>query len=159
MRQLIAGNWKMNGTRGEAAALVAALLDGAEGLGCDLLVCPPATVLHSVSEALAGSAVMVGAQDCHTARHGAHTGDLAAPMLWDAGARWVIVGHSERRGDHGESDPEVRRKAVAAAAAGLTPIVCVGETEQHRLSGNEEVCGGLADRWEHSRGVSGGCGV
>lgn len=139
MRQLIAGNWKMNGTRAEAAALAAALREGAAGLACEMLVCPPATVLHAVSTALAGSAVMVGAQDCHTARHGAHTGDLGAGMLHDAGARWVIVGHSERRADHAESDPVVRRKAIAAAAAGLVPIVCVGETEQHRLSGNAEV--------------------
>jgi triosephosphate isomerase len=139
MRQLIAGNWKMNGLRADAAALALAVRDGAGGLGCDMLLCPPATVLALVAETLAGSAVMTGAQDCHPAVSGAHTGDVGAPMLADAGATWVIVGHSERRADHAESDPMVRLKAEAAMAAGLTPIVCVGETEQQRLSGNAEV--------------------
>ncbi len=139
MRQLIAGNWKMNGLGPEARALADAVRAGSDGVGCDLLLCPPATVLALVAEVVAGSAVMVGGQDCHTGGSGAHTGDVSAPMLRDAGAAWVIVGHSERRADHGENDPLVLRKAQAAAAAGLTPIICVGETEQHRLSGNAEV--------------------
>ena len=137
MRQLIAGNWKMNGLRAEAAALAAGVRGGAAG--CDVLVCPPATVLAEVAAALAGSGVMVGGQDCHVARSGAHTGDLSAAMLRDAGAGWVIVGHSERRGAYAEADPLVRAKAEAAAAAGLIPIICVGETEQHRNSGRAEV--------------------
>ena len=101
-------------------------------------MCPPATLVGAVAEAV-GDAVMVGGQDCHWLESGAHTGDVSAAMLRDAGAGWVIVGHSERRADHGETDPVVRRKATAAAAAGLVPIVCVGETEQHRVSGNVEV--------------------
>ena len=136
MPPLIAGNWKMNGLRAEAAALAAALRGGAPG--CDLLVCPPATVLAEVAGLLQGSAVMVGGQDCHEAASGAHTGDVSAPMLRDAGATWVILGHSERRQDHGEMDVAVRRKAVAAAAAGLMPIVCVGETAAERERGYAE---------------------
>ena len=139
MRQLIAGNWKMNGLHGSARALAQAVRDGSDGLGCDLLMCPPATLLALVAHLLDGSAVMVGGQDCHSVAFGAHTGDVSAPMLRDAGAGWVIVGHSERRADHAESDPIVKRKAEAAMSAGLTPIICVGETEQHRLSGNAEV--------------------
>ena len=139
MRQLVAGNWKMNGLRADAAALAQAVRDGSAGLGCDMVLCPPATVLALVAETLSGSAVMAGGQDCHPEVSGAHTGDVSGAMLWDAGARWAIVGHSERRADHAENDTMVRVKAVAAAAAGLIPIVCVGETEHHRLSGNAEV--------------------
>ncbi len=137
MRQLIAGNWKMNATTAEAAALAHALAhalrDGAAG--CDLLACPPATQLAAVAAALAGSSVMVGGQDCHADPCGAHTGDIAAAMLADAGAAWVIVGHSERRAEHHETDGMVRRKAEAACRAGLTPIVCVGETDGQRGGG------------------------
>ncbi len=136
MPPLIAGNWKMNGLRAEAAALAAALRGGAPG--CDLLVCPPTTVLAEVARLLRGSAVMVGGQDCHEAASGAHTGDVSAPMLRDAGAGWVILGHSERRQDHEEMDVAVRRKAVAAAAAGLVPVVCVGETAAERERGHAE---------------------
>ncbi len=136
MPPLIAGNWKMNGLRAEAAALAAALRGGVPG--CDLLVCPPATVLAEVAQLLQGSAVMVGGQDCHEAASGAHTGDVSPPMLRDAGAGWVILGHSERRQDHGEMDVAVRRKAVAAAAAGLVPVVCVGETATERERGHAE---------------------
>ncbi len=128
----------MNGLQAEAAALAAVLRDGADGLACDLLVCPPATVLAAVAAALHGSPVVVGGQDCHPEPAGARTGDVSAPMLRDAGAAWVIVGHSERRLGYGESNGLVRQKAQAAIAAGLTPIVCVGETEQQRLSGNAE---------------------
>ena len=133
MASLIAGNWKMNGLRATAASLAASLRTGAPG--CDLLVCPPATLLAEVARLLAGGPVMVGGQDCHPDTAGAHTGDLSAAMLRDAGATWVILGHSERRQAHGETDALVRRKAVAAAAAGLTPIVCVGETETQREAG------------------------
>jgi triosephosphate isomerase (TIM) len=148
MRQLIAGNWKMNGLIETAAQIVgplaadARLRRAADGLSCDLLVCPPATLISTVAHILVGSAVAVGGQDCHPKPSGAHTGDLSAPMLRDAGATWVIVGHSERRADHGETDALVRAKAEAAAAAGLAAIVCVGETEAERLAGREtEVVG------------------
>ena len=141
MRQVIAGNWKMNGLRSEAQALAAALRTDAAA-GADLVVCPPATVLAQVASALDGSPVAVGGQDCHPADSGAHTGDVSAAMLRDAGARYVILGHSERRQNHGESDDQVRNKVLAATASGLTPIVCVGETEEQRLSGREtEVVG------------------
>ena len=135
MRRLIAGNWKMNGTRAEAAALATALRDAGPVGECDLLACPPATVLAMVAEVLGGSRVAVGGQDCHVSASGAHTGDISAPMLRDLGASAVILGHSERRQDHGETDELVRRKAVAAADAGLMPVVCVGETERQRLDG------------------------
>ncbi len=139
MRQLIAGNWKMNGLRADAAVLAAALALGLERPAkCDVLVCPPATVLAAVADALAGSGVMVGGQDCHPEPSGARTGDVSAPMLRDAGAAWVILGHSERRLGYSESNALVREKACTAVAAGLTPIVCVGETEQQRLSGIAE---------------------
>jgi triosephosphate isomerase len=142
MPQLIAGNWKMNGLLKDGTALASALRDGCVNLGCDLLVCPPATLLHSVAGILAGSPIAVGGQDCHAEPHGAHTGDISAPMLRDVGASWVIVGHSERRAEHHETDEIVREKALAAIEAGLTPIVCVGETDEHRLSGREtEVVG------------------
>ncbi|MDT7950521.1 MAG: triose-phosphate isomerase [Acetobacteraceae bacterium] len=138
MRQLIAGNWKMNGLRAEALALASALRQSADGLGCDILVCPPATVLGAVADTLQGSAILVGGQDCHAAPKGAHTGDISPEMLRDAGARWVIVGHSERRQAYAESNAMVRDKAEAAMLAGLLPIICVGETEQQRLAGAAE---------------------
>ncbi len=142
MRQLIAGNWKMHGLTAEAAAIATPLLD-AGPLTRDLLVCPPATQIAAVARILAGSPVAVGGQDCHTETHGAHTGDISAPMLRDAGASFVILGHSERRQNHGESDPLVRAKTVAAIAAGLTPIACVGETDAERQAGRESaVVGG-----------------
>ena len=137
MRQLIAGNWKMNGRRADAAAIVRPLLGATTGLACDLLVCPPATLVAYVAELAAGSAVAVGGQDCHAKASGAHTGDVSAEMLVDAGARWVILGHSERRMDHAEADALVRAKTVAAVAAGLRPIVCVGELEADRVAGRE----------------------
>jgi triosephosphate isomerase (TIM) len=138
VRPLIAGNWKMHGSRGEALALAGAVRDGATGLGADLLVCPVFLHVAEVAALLKGSPVAVGAQDCHVAAKGAHTGDVAAPMLRDAGATHVILGHSERRADHGETDAQVRAKAEAAAAAGLVPIVCVGETEAQRVAGEHE---------------------
>src|ERR1019366_1523122 len=117
--QLIAGNWKMNGLTETAAQIAGRLRRGPAGLGCDLLLCPPATLIPTVAQILVGSPVAVGGQDCHAAPSGAHTGDISAAMLRDAGATWVILGHSERRADHGESDASVRAKAEAAAAAGL----------------------------------------
>ena len=136
MRQLIAGNWKMHGLTAEAAAIATPLLD-AGALTRDLLVCPPATQIALVARLLAGSPVSVGGQDCHAEPHGAHTGDISAPMLRDAGASYVILGHSERRQNHGETDSLVRAKTLAAVAAGLTPIVCVGETDAERQAGWE----------------------
>ena len=142
MRQLIAGNWKMNGLRSDAITLAQGVRAGAQGMGSDLLVCPPFTVLEAVARTLDGSTVAVGGQDCHTAQQGAHTGDVSAAMLCDAGATWVILGHSERRQNHGETDELVREKVLAAVEAGLIPIVCVGETEEQRASGQEtEVVG------------------
>ena len=142
MPQLIAGNWKMHGLAADAVALARGVAAGASGLGCELLVCPPFVHVAAVAQALAGTVVAVGGQDCHQAKQGAHTGDVSAPMLRDAGASWVILGHSERRHNHGETDELVREKVLAAVEAGLTPIVCVGETEDHRTGGQEtEVVG------------------
>jgi triosephosphate isomerase len=135
---LIAGNWKMHGTLAEAAALAQAVRAGAGALPAELLVCPTFLHIAPVAALLAGSPVALGAQDCHAAPKGAHTGDVAAPMLRDAGATHVILGHSERRTDHAETDATVRAKALAATAAGLIPVVCVGETEAERLSGQAE---------------------
>ena len=137
VRQLIAGNWKMNGLRAEGHALASKLADlaGQAPPDRDLLVCPPAPLLPPVGEALAGSLIALGGQDCHAARAGAHTGDIAAAMLADAGCRYVIVGHSERRTDHGESSSLVKAKAEAAFAANLIPIVCIGETKAERDAG------------------------
>ena len=142
MRQLIAGNWKMNGLRADAIALAEGVRAGVRGMACDLLVCPPFTVLEAVAKVLEGSTVAVGGQDCHAAQQGAHTGEVSAAMLRDAGATWVILGHSERRQNHGETDELVREKVLAAVEAGMIPIVCVGETEEQRASGQEtEVVG------------------
>ena len=133
----------MNGLLAEAMTLAKAIAAGAGGLPCDLLVCPPATVIRPLAGTLAGTRVAVGGQDCHNAANGAHTGDIAAAMLRDAGATWVILGHSERRNDHAETDAQVAAKVAAAVAVGLAPIVCVGETEAERLAGRQEaVVGG-----------------
>lgn len=143
MRTLIAGNWKMNALGGAGAlALARTVREGAAEIFCDLLVCPAYPQLVPVASVLAGSAVALGAQDCHPEAEGPFTGDVSALMLAEAGASYVILGHSERRLGHGESDELVRAKVAAAAAAGLTPIVCVGETEAERLAGRaEEVVG------------------
>jgi triosephosphate isomerase len=139
VRPLIAGNWKMHGTQREARALAEAVGAGATAVPmAELLVCPPFPFILPVAAALHGQRVAVGAQDCHAAAKGAHTGDVAAPMLRDVGATHVILGHSERRADHGEADAAVRAKTEAALAAGLTPIVCVGESEAQRLAGEAE---------------------
>ena len=134
-RKLVAGNWKMNGLRA-ALAEVRAMVDGARSLdGVDLAVCPPATLAALVGEALRGSPIALGGQDCHHKAAGAHTGEISAEMWADLGARFVIVGHSERRQFHGETDAIVAAKAVAACRAGLSPIICVGESLQERDAG------------------------
>ncbi len=128
-RPLVAGNWKMHGSAASIAEvrLLVAMLDGV-GLACDVMICPPATLIGRLCELVGDAPIAIGAQDCHAEPSGAHTGDIAAEMLRDAGASAVIVGHSERRSDHGEDDAAVRAKAAAAHRAGLTAIVCVGET-------------------------------
>jgi triosephosphate isomerase (TIM) len=133
VKPLIAGNWKMNGLKASAVEL-AAIAQGADSLArrVDIMVCPPATLLWSAAGVVQGSKVQLGGQDCHPAASGAHTGDIAAEMLADAGAVAVILGHSERRTDHGETDAMVRAKVLAAWRAGLIAIVCVGETQAER---------------------------
>ncbi len=141
-RQLIAGNWKMNGSTAEAQALAQALVAAAGSGAAELLVCPPFTQIAAVVRLLEGSAIAVGGQDCHMAPKGAHTGDISAPMLRDLGASHVILGHSERRQNHKELDETVREKVVAATEAGLVPIVCVGETaDQRSADGHEDTVG------------------
>lgn len=137
---LIAGNWKMNGTSaslGEVQRL-AELLAAGERPRCTIVICPPATLLAPLNAIAAPSGIVTGGQDCHHLPSGAHTGDISAQMLADAGAQYVIVGHSERRANHGETDALVRDKAVAAMTAGLRPIICVGETEEERRAGRAE---------------------
>jgi triosephosphate isomerase (TIM) len=144
IRPLIAGNWKMNGLKASAAEFDA-MLAGAAGVAArvDLLVCPPATLVAGFADrARASTALRVGAQDCHPRPAGANTGDLSAEMLADAGATAIIVGHSERRADHGETDALVRQKAEAAWRAGLTALVCIGETRAQRDGGKTlDICG------------------
>jgi triosephosphate isomerase len=137
MKQLIAGNWKMNG--------ITASLAEVERLGralgpvrCDIVICPPATLVAALGSLAARYGIAVGGQDCHAEASGAHTGDVSAEMLRDAGASYVIVGHSERRADHGEHDAIVRAKGLAALRANLTPIICVGETADERKTGKAE---------------------
>jgi triosephosphate isomerase len=137
-RPLIAGNWKMNGLKADGLALakgVAEKLKAEPNVACDLLVCPPFTLIAAVADAVAGSGVAVGGQDCHVKTSGAHTGDTSPAMLKDAGCSYVILGHSERRTDHGETDAQVKAKAAAAHAAGLRAIVCIGETLTQRDAG------------------------
>jgi triosephosphate isomerase len=133
-RPLVAGNWKMNGLRPAAAELGKIVHGSAELSKADLLVCPPATLVMMFASATHGSTVAVGAQDCHAEPSGAFTGDISAEMLADAGATAVIVGHSERRSYHAETDSMVRAKALAAWRAGLTAIVCIGETRDQRAA-------------------------
>ena len=130
-RKLAAGNWKMNGDRA-ALAEVRALVAAHPSPECEVLICPPATLVAAMADATQGSAIRVGGQDCHPKAAGAHTGDVSAAMLADCGAGAVILGHSERRADHGETDALVRAKATAAQAAGLVAIICLGETEAER---------------------------
>ncbi|PGH53638.1 triose-phosphate isomerase [Azospirillum palustre] len=148
-RKLIAGNWKMNGLKADALDLASDLagrLKGAGPVAFDMLVCPPFPLLFPVGEAIADSPLALGGQDCAPKTSGAHTGDVAPTMLKDAGCRFVILGHSERRADHGETDAVVNAKAVAAHKEGLVAIVCVGETEAQRDAGqaNAVVSGQLA---------------
>lgn len=149
IRPLIAGNWKMNGLKSSMAEFEAMLAGAAKVAGkADLLVCPPVTLIAAFAAKLQGSSqgakgVAIGGQDCHPNASGAHTGDISAEMLADAGASAVIVGHSERRADHGESDALVRQKAQAAWRAGLTAIVCIGETQSQRDAGQTlDICRG-----------------
>ena len=138
---IIVGNWKMNGLSADSVDRVkqiTASLTAEPVSGVEVVVCPPFTQLSLVHQTLNGSTVALGAQDCHKDDKGAHTGDIAPSMLKDVGASHVILGHSERRRDHGEVDETVREKAVSAAQAGLTPIVCIGETEDQRQSGEAE---------------------
>jgi triosephosphate isomerase (TIM) len=145
IRPLIAGNWKMNGLKSSLAEFEA-MLAGASGVAgkADLLVCPPATLIAEFSQRARGSRTLsVGAQDCHAKPSGAHTGDISAEMLADAGASAIIVGHSERRADYRETDIEVRQKAEAVWRAGLTAIVCIGETRHQRDQGQTlDICRG-----------------
>ena len=144
-RKLAAGNWKMNGL-GAGLSELDALIAAQPSPGCDVLLCPPATLIAAMAERAGGGPVQVGGQNCHAAASGAHTGDVSAEMLRDAGATAVIVGHSERRADHAETDDDVRAKALAARRAGLMAIICVGETEAERDAGRAEavVTGQLA---------------
>jgi triosephosphate isomerase len=145
IRPLIAGNWKMNGLRSSMAEFEAMLVGASKvAAKADLLVCPPATLIAAFAAKLAGSkGLLIGGQDCHPKPSGAHTGDISAEMLADAGASAVIVGHSERRADHGEDDSLVRQKAEAAWRAGLTAVVCIGETQSQRDAGKTlDICRG-----------------
>jgi len=152
LRPLIAGNWKMNGLQ-QSATELAGIIEGAGPLATriDLLVCPPATLIAGFVNRARNSAVAIGAQDCHAEASGAFTGDISAEMLKDAGASAVIVGHSERRTYHKESDAGVRAKALAAWRAGLVAIVCIGETQAEREAGRtiavvgEQLAGSLPD--------------
>jgi triosephosphate isomerase (TIM) len=137
---LIAGNWKMNGlaaSLGEVQKLAGLLTSNAPPR-CTVAICPPATLLAEMTRLVAPSGIVTGGQDCHPAAHGPHTGSISSAMLADAGAHYVIVGHSERRAEEGETDMLVRRKAQAAMAAALTPIICIGETEAERRDGKAE---------------------
>ncbi len=150
VRLLIAGNWKMNLHRAEGVALAKVLADFLrQDRGVDMTVFPPATLLDPVASCLMGSAIALGGQDCHAVAAGAHTGDIAAAMLRDIGCTQVILGHSERRANHHENDSDVKAKAEAAHAAGLTAIICVGETGEDRDAGRAatvvraQLCGSL----------------
>jgi triosephosphate isomerase len=145
IRPLIAGNWKMNGLKSSSAEFEAMVAGASEvAAKADLLVCPPATLIAAFADKARGSRTLkVGAQDCHPKASGAHTGDISAEMLADAGASAIIVGHSERRADHGESDVLVRQKAEAVWRAGLTAVVCIGETQHQRDAGQTlDICRG-----------------
>ena len=141
MKKLAAGNWKMNGT---TAALeeMRALLAAHPAPTCEMLLCPPATLIAQAAYHTKGKALHIGGQDCHAKVSGAHTGDISAAMLKDAGASHVILGHSERRADHGETNALIKAKAEAALAADLIAIVCLGETEAQRDAGETlALCG------------------
>ena len=148
MKSLIAGNWKMHGRTASAGELQLLIdkFSGSMPADRDILICPPVTLVPAFASAFSDEGIMIGGQDCHTQEAGAHTGDISAVMLADAGAAYVIVGHSERRADHGETNALVKAKADAALAAGLTPIVCVGETKDEREAGKaQDVVGAQLD--------------
>ena len=133
---LVIGNWKMHGTIPEARALATGIRDGLKRpRGVEVAVCPPFTALAAVSEILNGTPIALGAQTCHHEPSGAHTGEISPPMLLDLGCRFVLAGHSERRREAGENDAQINRKVIAAAAHGLTPVLCVGETADERRQG------------------------
>ena len=136
VRPLVAGNWKMNGLSGSLVEIdaIRQAADAGESGRAELLVCPPATLIAQAAFRIKGADLSLGGQDCYTHASGAFTGDISAAMLKDAGASYVIVGHSERRNYHHETDELVRAKAEAALKAGLTPIICVGETHADRKS-------------------------
>ncbi len=136
IKPLVAGNWKMNGTTAmlKEPRLLAGMMRDVK-TKCDILVCPPATLVRRVKSVLKGSKIKVGGQDCHAAISGAHTGDISAEMLKDCGASYVIVGHSERRTNHKENDATVAAKAKAVHNAGLVAIICIGETLEQRKGG------------------------
>jgi triosephosphate isomerase len=155
IRPLAAGNWKMNGLVGalaEARRVRDRLGEAGFAPDVDAMICPPATLAALLAREVQGSRLMVGGQDCHPAASGAHTGDIAAEMLRDAGAAAAIVGHSERRADHGERDADVKAKAMAAHRAGLAAIVCIGETAGERRAGltlavvGRQLAGSLPDK-------------
>jgi triosephosphate isomerase (TIM) len=133
---LVIGNWKMNGTLAESRALASAIRDGLKRPGrVEVAVCPPFTALAAVGELLAGSPIALGAQDCHHEPSGAHTGEIALPMLLEVGCRFVLCGHSERRHELGETDEQISRKVAAAIRHGVTPVLCMGETAEERRQG------------------------
>lgn len=133
---LVVGNWKMHGTVAEARLLATAVRDGLKRpKGTEVVLCPPFTALAAVSEIVAGSPIGLGAQNCHAEPSGAHTGEVAPPMLVELGCRLVLLGHSERRKEMGESDEQINRKVAGALAHGLTPVLCVGETGEERRQG------------------------
>ncbi|WP_377188132.1 triose-phosphate isomerase [Ruegeria meonggei] len=141
-RKLAAGNWKMNGTA-TALAELETLARAFPSPSVDVLICPPATLLHRAAKALGGTDIAVGGQDCHAATSGAHTGDISADMLADAGATSVILGHSERREDYGEQNDDIRAKARAAMDVGLKTVICVGESLEQRDAANTlDIIGG-----------------
>jgi triosephosphate isomerase (TIM) len=139
LRPIVVGNWKMNGLKAASAEAIR-VKDGLAALhaNADVMICPPATLTMVLAEVLKSSGVKVGAQDCHAALSGAYTGDISAEMLADAGVSAIIVGHSERRAKHGERDEDVRAKVAAVHRAGLTAIMCVGETAGERAAGLTE---------------------
>ncbi len=140
MAKLLVGNWKMNGLKAalQEAGFIARAATAAKTRSFQLAICPPVTLLAALSSSAAGTGLLTGGQDCHVKASGAHTGDISAAMIKDAGGHFVIVGHSERRSDHGETSELVRAKAQAALDAGLVPIICVGETRAEREAGQAE---------------------
>ncbi|MEQ8515250.1 MAG: triose-phosphate isomerase [Chromatocurvus sp.] len=138
-RKLVAGNWKMHGSLASNQALLDVVVNAGLPGSVDVAVCPPYAYLQQVATLCATSGISVGAQDCSHMREGAYTGEVAAPMLSDIGCEWVVIGHSERRQYHRESSPLIAAKLAVAVAAGLTPILCVGETREQREAGEAEM--------------------